>query len=133
VKILPRGGAPACEGKAKATEKISRVASYPIFRTPRGQAWTHTSFCNKWQWLLKRPTVIEYCKTHGVDMKELKLYNFRHEFLSHWVDSGGDIYVAAQLCGTSVKMVEKRYGHPNIDRLHDKFLQYHATKAQDLV
>jgi hypothetical protein len=35
----------------------------------------------------------------------------------------------AQLCGTSVKMVEKRYGHPNIDKLHERHLQFMEEQA----
>src|SRR5581483_6705703 len=38
----------------------------------------------------------------------------------------GDIYVASQLFGTSVKMIEKRYGHPNIERLHEQFAAFAA-------
>ena len=101
----------------------------PLFRTPRGAKWSLTSFSNKWGWLLKRPRVISYCRDHGIDPKTLKMYNLRHTFLSRWIEDGGDIYIVAQLCGTSVKMVEKRYGHPNVDKLHARYLHFMATTA----
>ena len=102
----------------------------PIFRTPRDASWSLTSICNKWQWLLKRPHVIAHCEKHGIDPLSLKPYFFRHSFLSQWVEDGGDIYIAAQLCGTSVKMIESRYGHPNVDKLHQRYLDYMATAKQ---
>jgi hypothetical protein len=54
----------------------------------------------------------------------MRTYNFRHSAISKWLDAGGDIYVASQLFGTSVKMLERRYGHPDIDRLHERFLAF---------
>jgi integrase len=99
-----------------------------LFRTPRGASWSSTSIGNKWGWLMDRPKVIAHCKKHGIDPKSLKPYFFRHSFLSRWVETGGDIYIAAQLCGTSVKMVEKRYGHPNVDKLHERYLEFMAKR-----
>ena len=76
---------------------------------------------------MKRPKVVAYCADHGLTPTGLKPYFFRHTFLSRWVEEGGDIYIVAQLCGTSVKMVESRYGHPNADKLHDRYLAFMAT------
>lgn len=95
-----------------------------IFRTPRGAPWSLTSLCNKWQWLLKRKKVVEYCQQHGIEAKTLKVYNFRHTFITNWIERAGDIYTCAQICGTSVKMIEKRYGHPDVDRVHEKYLAF---------
>jgi integrase len=108
------------------------VAKHPtgaLFRTPRGAKWSLTSVSNKWNWLLRRPMVVAYCHEHGIEPTSLKPYYFRHSFLSRWVEDGGDIYIVAQLCGTSVKMVEKRYGHPNIDKLNERYLQFMADQA----
>ena len=96
----------------------------PLFQTPRGAKWSPTSVCNKWQWLLKRPKVIAYCAEHGIALSSMKLYNLRHTFITNWIEQAGDIYTVAQLCGTSVKMVEKRYGHPNVDKLHERYLAF---------
>jgi integrase len=100
----------------------------PLFRTPRGAGWLPTSVGNKWRWLVKRPAVVKYCREHGIDPNGLKPYFLRHSFISHFLDATGDIYAVAMMCGTSVKMVSQRYGHPDADKLHEKFLAYHAQQ-----
>jgi len=96
-----------------------------IFRTLRGDQWKQTNFTQKWrQWLLKRPKVVAYMTEHEIDPKEVRMYGFRHAAISKWLDDGGDIYVASQLFGTSVKMIEKRYGSPDIGRLHERYMAY---------
>ena len=107
---------------------VKKHPTGPLFRTPRGAPWSPTSIANKWKWLVERPKVVAHCKAHGIDPASLKPYFFRHSFLSRWVEDGGDIYIVAQLCGTSVKMVEKRYGHPNVDKLHERYLAFVAQK-----
>jgi integrase len=114
------------ELQAHVEELVKKHPTGPLFRTPRGAKWSPTSVANKWKWLTERPKVVEYCREHGIDPLSLKPYFFRHSFLTRWVEAGGDIYIVAQLCGTSVKMVEKRYGHPNIDKLHERYLEFMA-------
>ncbi len=101
----------------------------PIFRTPRDASWSLTSLSNKWTWLMKRPAVVAYCEQHDIPRREVRLYNFRHTFISHFLDATGDIYAVAQMCGTSVKMISQRYGHPDVDKLHEKFLAFHRLVA----
>jgi hypothetical protein len=107
---------------------VKRYPAGPIFRTPRGAQWSLTSLCNKWQWLLKRPHVAEYCHARGIVPSTLKVYNFRHSWISDYLDATGDIFGAAQMCGTSVKMVQTRYGHPDVDKLHERYLAFMAGK-----
>src|SRR4051794_1123622 len=95
-----------------------------LFRMLGAAAWSLTSILNKWNWLLRRPKVVGCCHDRGIEPTTLKQYNFRHSFLTRWVEDGRDIYIAAQLCGTSVKMVEKRYGHPNVDKFHERYLAF---------
>ncbi len=116
------------ELRAHVEELVKKYPTGPLFRTPRGAPWSRTSVANKWKWLVERPKVVEHCKEHGIEPTSLKPYFFRHSFLSRWVEDGGDIYIVAQLCGTSVKMVEKRYGHPNVDKLHERFLAFVSQK-----
>ncbi|WP_157369510.1 hypothetical protein [Zavarzinella formosa] len=73
---------------------------------------------------MKRPTVAASLGEQGIESDSLKMYNFRHSAISSFLDNGGDIYVASQLFGTSVKMIEKRYGHPNLERLEEQFLKF---------
>jgi len=115
---------PAVQGYIEQLVKHHQSGS--LLRTPRGAKWSPTSLCNKWQWLLKRPKVIAFCKKHAVDMATLKVYNFRHSFITAWIERAGDIYTCAQICGTSVKMIEKRYGHPDVGRVHERYLSFMA-------
>jgi hypothetical protein len=105
-----------------------RYPTGPLFRTPRGAQWTLQSLSNKWQWLLARPRVAEHCQERHIDANTLKIYNFRHSFITNWIERAGDIYTCAQICGTSVKMIEKRYGHPDVDRVHDKYLAFMTAR-----
>ena len=113
------------EAKAYVEACVARHPEGVLFRTLRGEEWGLTNCTQKWrQWLLKRPRVVAFMEQHEINPKEVKMYGFRHAAISKWLDAGGDIYVAAQLFGTSVKMIETRYGSPDIDRLHERFLAF---------
>lgn len=115
------------EAQAYTEECIKAHPEGPIFRTLRKDPWTPQNVANKWRrWLLLRPKVVAYMDEHGIDPKQMRTYNFRHSAISKWLDDGGDIYVASQLFGTSVKMIERRYGHPNIERLQEQFTAFAA-------
>lgn len=105
---------------------VARYPTGPLFRTPRGKKWSLTSIANNWARLMKRPPIVAYCRKHDINPKSLKMYNFRHTLISDYLDATGDIYGIAQMCGTSVAMVSRRYGHPDVGKLHDAFLRYHA-------
>jgi hypothetical protein len=112
------------EAQAYTEECVKQFPEGPIYRTLRKAKWVQTNVTNKWQWLLKRPKIVAYLTEHKIDPKQVKPYNFRHSALSKWVEEGSDIYIASQLFGTSVKMIEKRYGHPNVERLHEQFVTF---------
>jgi integrase len=107
------------------------VAAKPkglIFRTPRDAGWLATSIGNKWRWLVQRPRVLAYCKEHDIDPGSLKPYNFRHSWACNYLDTTGDIFGAAMMLGTSVKMLQTRYFHMDMDKLHERFLAYHHSQ-----
>lgn len=113
------------EARAYVEQCVAKHPEGPLFRTLRGDPWSPQNVTQKWRgWLLKRPKVVAHLEEHGIDPKQMKTYNFRHSAVSRYLDSGGDIYVAAQLFGSSVKMLERRYGHPNIERIQERFLEY---------
>ena len=116
---------PDARGQAYVEKLVAKQPKGLIFRTPRDAGWLTTSIGNKWRWLVHRPRVVAYCEKHDIDPDSLKPYNFRHSAISAWVDRAGDIYVGAQVFGTSVKMIETRYGHPNVDLIHEKVLAFH--------
>jgi integrase len=54
--------------------------------------------------------------------KKLKLtdgkmiaYSYRHTFATDWLLDGGSIKILADLMGNSVAMIEKHYGHLEVD------------------
>jgi hypothetical protein len=113
------------EAKDYTEECARKYPTGPIYRTLRGAPWTPQNCANKWRrWLLKRPKVVAFLREHGIDPPEVRMYNFRHSAISKWIEESGDIYVASQLYGTSVRMIEKRYGHPHVERLHEQFLAF---------
>jgi hypothetical protein len=112
------------EARAHVEGCIEKYPEGPIFRTHRTMPWIQPNCTESWKRLMKRPTVAAYLTEHGIDGDALKMYNFRHTAISAFLDNGGDIYVASQLFGTSVKMIEKRYGHPNLGRLEEQFLRF---------
>jgi integrase len=115
------------EAQAHVEQCVKKHPEGPIFRTLRGDPWTPQNIANKWrQWLLNRPKIAAYLEEHGIDTKQMRTYNFRHSAISSFLDCGGDIYVASQLFGTGVKMIERRYGHPNIERLQEQFMAFTA-------
>jgi integrase len=112
------------EARVYVEECIGTYPEGPIFRTHRGLPWIQPNCTESWKRLMRRPKVAAYLAEHGIDGNSLKMYNFRHTAISSFLDNGGDIYVASQLFGTSVKMIEKRYGHPNLARLEEQFLAF---------
>ena len=42
-------------------------------------------------------------------------YSYRHTFATDWLLDGGSIKVLADLMGNSVAMIEKHYGHLDVD------------------
>jgi hypothetical protein len=115
------------EAQAYVEQCVKKYPEGPIFRTLRGDPWMPTNITNKWRrWLLRRPNVAAHLEEHGIDPKQMRTYNFRHSAISSFLDGGGDIYVAAQLFGTGVKMIEKRYGHPDVERLQEQFMAFAA-------
>jgi integrase len=118
------------EAQAYVEECIRKHPEGPIFRTLRGDPWGTTNITQKWrQWLLKRPRVVAYLAEHGIDPKQVRPYNFRHSWACNYLDSTGDIFGAAMMLGTSVKMLQTRYFHMDEEKLHARYLQFMATQT----
>ena len=52
-----------------------------------------------------------------------------HGWACNYLDTTGDIFGAAMMLGTSVKMLQTRYLHMDMDKLHEQYLQFMADKA----
>lgn len=113
------------EARVFVEQCVAKHPTGPIFRTLRNEPWTPQNITQKWrQWLLKQPKVVEYLTEHEIDPDQVRPYNFRHTAISSFLDNGGDIDAAAQIFGTGVKQIERRYGHPTIERLEEQFLKF---------
>jgi integrase len=102
--------------------------SSAIFRTTRGKRWTKFNRVETFSNLLDKPPVRAYLKAHKIDRKNVVPYSFRHSWISDWLDSGRSIKLCAELCGTSVAMIEKHYGHCDTDNLRDVYLGFMAGR-----
>lgn len=121
------------EAQAYAEECCKTNPEGAIFRTLRGDPWGLSNITQKWrQWLLKRPKVVAYLQEHGIDPREVRCYNFRHSWACNYLDRTGDIFGAAMMLGTSVKMLQTRYFHMDEEKLHARYLQFMAGEQSEV-
>ncbi len=113
-------------------QEIARHPTGRVFRTPRRHDWNQPNRGEAWRCLLKAKPVAAYIKHHGLNPRHIIPYSFRHTFISQWIDDGRSIKIVADLCGTSVAMIEKHYGHPDEGRLEAMYLDFMATTNQSL-
>lgn len=117
------------EAQVYTEECIKKYPDGPIYRTLRGDPWSLTNCTQKWrQWLLKRPKVVAYLDQHGIDPGQVRMYNFRHSWACTYLDGTGDIFGAAMMLGTSVKMLQTRYFHMDEEKLHKRYLEFMGAK-----
>ena len=115
------------DAQAYVEECVKKHAEGPIFRTLRCDPWSPQNVTQKWrQFLLKRPKVTAYLEEQASTRSRPRLTTSGNSAISKGLDAGGDIYVASQLLGTSVKMLA-RYCHPDIDRLHERYMAFAAS------
>lgn len=107
---------------------VARYPTGPLFRTATGREWRVGNLCWRWRKLLDRPRVKAFCEGRKIDLATLKPYNFRHTFITDWVESGRSILVCAQLTGTSVAMIERRYGHPSDQHIMSEVRAFAAQR-----
>jgi integrase len=102
----------------------------PIFRTPYRKAWDRGNLSMIWKRLLRRPAVARHLADHWISEDDVVPYNFRHTWITRYVDRTGDVWGAAKICGTSVKMIETRYCHSDSDVIHNTYLRYMESNGQ---
>jgi hypothetical protein len=116
------------EAQAYTEECIKQFPEGPIYRTLRKAKWVQTNCTNKWRrWLLLRPKVVAFMEEHDIDPGQVRMYNFRHSWACNYLDRTGDIFGAAMMLGTSVKMLQTRYFHMDEEKLHARYLQFMAA------
>jgi integrase len=119
----------------QATAILAKLADKnpagPLFASGRSKGgWTEKAVSHRFARLVRRPAVLAYCKAHGINAADVRCYNFRHTWISNYLDSTGDYYGCAQMCGTSVTMLEKRYGHPDANAMHTRYLAYMGRESR---
>jgi integrase len=102
----------------------------PIFRSAYGKPWDTCNLCMAWKRLLRKKPVAKYLADHGIREADLVPYNFRHSWITRYVNSTGDVWGAAKMCGTSVKQIEQRYCHTDADAIHNTYLRYMESSGQ---
>jgi integrase len=100
----------------------------PLFRTPRGKAWTQTNLTKQWYRLLDAQAVADHMRDKGIKREDVTPYCYRHTFISDWMDAGRSAYECAELCGTSVKMIERVYGHSDARKIHQHYRDFLAGR-----
>lgn len=86
-----------------------------LFRTPRGKEWTSANVYETLRTLRRKKPVADYLRANGLDPDKVILYAFRHSYITDWLKSGRSIKIVAELCGTSVSMIERHYAHLSAD------------------
>ncbi len=94
---------------AELKEMVERLSmKYPtglLFRNRDGRPWTNSSV----YLMLRR------LRTKLGLAGKMIAYSYRHTFATNWLLDGGSIKVLADLMGNSVAMIEKHYGHLDVD------------------
>lgn len=73
----------------------------PLFRQHSGEAWKKDAWKDR----------IKVAAAKAELPKETVAYTLRHSTITDLVHKGVDLLTVAQIAGTSVKMIEKHYGH----------------------
>lgn len=114
-------------------QAAGRPADAPLFLTKRRKGWSKAALIRAWAKTRNNPRVTQHCHEHGIDPDDVIPYGFRHSFISDWVDSGRSIHVCAVLCGTSVALIERVYGHSDSDKLTAFYADFLASGPLDVV
>lgn len=90
---------PAALKLFKAAAK-SKLPTAPLLADPQGGEWHRVALSRGIRAAAKAAKLPE----------NVVAYNIRHAVISEWLSAGIDAFTVAQLCGTSVAMIERFYG-----------------------
>jgi integrase len=102
-----------------------------IFQTSRGRNWKSNNLVNRIIKLTGKRQVRAWCRRNGFDAGKVMCYSFRHSYITRMLHAGCPIKVLADLCGTSVKMIEQTYSHAHDDlgAMRRLFVQFNSAAA----
>jgi integrase len=107
-------------------EMVRDVPGGPLFRTTRGKTWTESNLVVSLIALRRKPPIMEWCAANQFDPSHIFAYSFRHSYITRMLLAGCPIKLLADLCGTSVLMIERTYSHAHDDHeaMRKLFLQF---------
>lgn len=83
-----------------------------LFRSETtGKAWGDASINPTFQKIRRKKPVQEWLAANRRKAQSVTLYGFRHTFITDWLLAGLSIHACAEMCGTSVSMIEQHYSH----------------------
>lgn len=112
---------------AELERRIAGRADGPLFPSRRGKRFAETLIINKWADVRRLPKVAAYLTEHGINPRDASMYALRHTAVSRMLDRGLWAMQVAAMTGTSVQMIERTYGHPDTDRLHEAYVSVMGT------
>jgi integrase len=103
----------------------NREVYEPLVPTPRNCHWTQSNFAYHWTNIRLEPLVDGYMVENDILPTNVIPYGYRHTFATNWIEDGRSIHVLAKLLGTSVKMIEDVYGHPEDVKIHEMYMDFY--------
>lgn len=97
------------------TEAGDRKPGDRLFVSQRGRAWTVANLGQQLRMLQQRDEVLKWCQATGHQLGPIMGYAFRHGYITTMIKRGCPIKLLADLCGTSVRMIERHYSHAHDD------------------
>jgi integrase len=88
----------------------SKLPAARLFTRDDGRSWAHSD----WDQLIREAATIAKLPDGCC------LYTLRHSFITEAISQGMTTLDVARLCGTSVLMIEKHYGHLVADAARDR-------------
>jgi integrase len=109
----------------------SRGGSGRLFITARGRKWNNNNLTNRVVQLARHKEVKQWCRKSGFDPGKIMCYAFRHSYITRMLVAGCPVKLLADLCGTSVKMIEETYSHAHDDlqAMRRLFMQFSAAAS----
>jgi integrase len=103
---------PLSKAAAAVFKRVSKgkLPTAPLFTRDDGKPWAHSD----WDELVREAAKVAKLP------KGTCLYTLRHSFITQAITDGMTTLDVARLCGTSVSMIEKHYGHLVADSARER-------------
>ena len=104
----------ALDGAESLVKRLCRdkLPGAPIWTRDDGLAWQHSD----WDALVR-----DARDKAGLSNKKFTAYSIRHSFISDAITNKVDALTVAKLCGTSIAMIDRHYGHLLVEAANQGF------------